>query len=523
MNSINSNSVKFYPKIISDYLSGELKSKNIVDWDYSEEQVKSNMKRQYSSKNRAIVYKAFLNQYASFELTEKEALNIELFSKEGCFTITTGHQLVLVGGPMFFYTKIMDVIKLAKKISTPENPVLPVFWMASEDHDYEEISTINIFGKKITCSGDNKGPVGRISKNQFEGFFKDVNQLLGHGEEFYQIKKLINKAFDSGKNLSQITRVFVRELFKDDGLLILDADSPDLKTLFSEVAKKELFEEVTFRSSKKHLNRLKSEYKLQAKPREINLFYIENSVRKRLVKAEGGFSTSDKSIFWTHSEMKGLIADSPEKISPNVILRTVYQEILLPDLAYVGGAGEIAYWLELKPVFNAFQLDFPVPMVRNSYFVLKNKSYIWLIEKKIQFDSLFDDIDLQVNKLTKELSTSILSLDKEVKFLEEFYYSIKLKGEKINPQLEKVVLGEEKRAYVALKNLERRFLNAEKKNHEQEILKLKIIFHKLFPNGIPSERVDSFIPLIAKDAIGFKEKIKASPSLFEQKIVFIEV
>ena len=521
MNLIDSNSVDFYPKIIKDYLSGELKSKNIIDWEYSQEQLASKKGKRYSSKNRSYVHKALLDQYASFDLTEKESLHIKLFSKESTYTITTGHQLMLLGGPMFFYTKIMDVIKLAKQTSTSENPVLPIFWMASEDHDYKEISTINLFGKKITCSGDNKGPVGRIPKECFEDFLEEINQVLGEGDEFSRIKKIINKAFDSGKNLSQITRVFVRELFKEDGLLILDADSPDLKTLFSEVAQKELFEEVTYKSSEKHLSRLNLEYKLQVNPREINLFYIENGVRKRFIKTEKGFSTSDHSIFWTTSEMKELVADSPEKISPNVLLRAVYQEILLPNIAYVGGAGEIAYWLEMKPVFDAFQIDFPVPLVRNSYFVVSKKNKDWLDGYNIPPNTLFNDVDLQINELTKGLSFNLLSFDEEFKVLKDFFSSLKLKGEKINPQLEKVVSGEEKRACSALKNVEKRFLNAEKKKHEEEIFKLKKIVAKLFPEGKPMERVDSFIPFLVKDVVGFKKQIESAPSLFDKKIGFI--
>tara|TARA_B100000674_G_scaffold100597_1_gene73161 strand:- start:1154 stop:2740 length:1587 start_codon:yes stop_codon:yes gene_type:complete len=523
MNSINSNSVEFYPKIITDYLSGELKSKNIIDWEYSQEQLVSNKGRCYSSKNRLAVHKAILNQYAPFDLTKKESLHIHLFSKESTYTVTTGHQLTLLGGPMFFYTKIIDVIKLAQQTSTSKNPVLPVFWMASEDHDYKEISTINLFGKKINCPGSDKGPVGRIPKEYFEGFFKEINQILGEGDEFSQIKGLINKAFDSGKSLSEITRIFVRELFKEDGLLILDADSPDLKTLFSEVAQKELFEEITYKSSKKHLIRLKSEYKLQVNPREINLFYIEDGIRKRLIKTEKGFATSDHSVFWTPSEMKKLVADSPEKLSPNVLLRAVYQEILLPNIAYVGGAGEIAYWLEMKPVFDAFKLDFPIPLVRNSFFILSEKSRRWLEDNDVSLDSLFDDIGIQINKLTKGLSSDFLSFDEDFKALKEFYSSLKLKGEKINPQLEKVVSGEEKRAYSALKNVEKRFLNAEKKKHEQEIMRLQQIVSKLFPKGKAMERVDSFIPYISQDSRGFKEQIIAAPSLFEHKIVFLEI
>ncbi len=521
MKLIDSNTVKFYPQIVTDYLSGSLKSENIVDWDYSLDQLNVNKNQPFNSKIRAVVHQAFLNQYSNFELSQKESRNITLFSEEGTYTITTGHQLILLGGPMFFYTKIKDVIKLAKQASTNENPVLPIFWMASEDHDYEEISSVDLFGKKISCPGENKGPVGRIDKTHFESFLIEVNHILGEGAEFSRIKQIINNAFISGENLSQITRRLVRELFKEEGLLILDADTKELKALFTEIIHKELFEQLTIKSSEKHINRLKSVYKVQVKPREINLFYIENGIRKRIVQTNEGFTTPDELLVWTNQEMKDLINFSPEKISPNVLLRPIYQELLLPNLAYVGGAGEIAYWLELKPVFNAFKVDFPIPLLRNSYFMISNKNADWLDENKIGLQTLFKDIDIQVNKLTKSLSSNILSFEEDFQFLKDFFLRLKLKGAEINPQLEKVVNGEEIRANSALKNVEKRFVNAEKKNREQELSKLKNITNKLFPFGKPMERVNSYIPFLVKDPVGFNQQIDVAPSLFDQKIVFI--
>ena len=521
MKLIDSNTVNFYPEIITDYLSGELKSKNIIDWDYSLEQLSINKNQEYSSKIRTVVHQSFLKQYAGFELTEKEAANIDLFSKEATSTVTTGHQLMLLGGSMFFYTKIIDVIKLAKQLSTVENPVLPIFWLASEDHDYQEISSINLFGKKISCPGENKGPVGRIPKAHFVSFLQDINNILGEGEDFFRIKEIINKAFSLGENLSQITRLFVRELFKEEGLLILDADAKELKGLFTEILQKELFQKLTIKSSEKHISLLKSKYKIQVNPRDINLFFIENKLRKRIIKTNEGFTTPDKFLSWTNQEMQDLINCSPEKISPNVLLRPLYQELLLPNLAYVGGASEIAYWLELKPVFNAFKVNFPLPLVRNPYFVMSEKNAEWLDKNKISFQTLFKNIDNQVNELTKSLSSDLLSFQEDFEFLKEFFLRLKLKGVKINSQLEKVVIGEEKRANSALKNLEKRFVNAEKKNFEQELMKLKNIVNKLFPSGRPMERVDSFINFISKDYTSFSHQLEGAPSLFEQKIIFI--
>ncbi|MBL56388.1 MAG: bacillithiol biosynthesis cysteine-adding enzyme BshC [Flavobacteriales bacterium] len=519
--SIKFDEVNFYSKLIKDYLSGDLKEKGLVDWDYSLEQLAKNKSRNYSSETRKLVHAALINQYNGFDLSIKEKEHLEQFSKEECYSITTGHQLMLIGGPMFFYTKIMDVVNLCKEISTSDQPVVPIFWMASEDHDYEEISKVHLFGKTLSCEGDNKGPVGRIPKEYFSEFLNTVNDVLGDGEQFAEIKSIINDSFNNGSNLSQITRIFVRELFKDEGLLIIDGDDPELKGLFREAFEKELTENCSHESSKSHIEKLGVEYKIQVKPRDINLFFIEDEVRKRIVNTNSGFSTPDAIHNWTDIEIVNLIASSPERISPNVILRPVYQEVLLPNLAYIGGAGEIAYWLELKPVFKAFNVDFPLPIVRNPYFIIPEKSYTWLEEQGVEVERLFEDIDLLVNKMTKEISSDEISFDLEYSQLKSFYEALKNKGLKVNPQLEKVVFGEEKRAISALQNVEKRFLKAEKQKHEGHLNKLKVIHAKLFPNGKPMERVDSFIPLLIDKKFDFKKSLKQTGSVFNKRIYFL--
>lgn len=514
--------VDFYSNLISDYLSGELKNKGLIDWDYTINQLEKNKSREYSLDTRKVVHEELTKQYSKFDLTTKEAENLSLFSKENTFTITTGHQLMLLGGPMFFYTKIIDVIKLCKELSTVESPVLPIFWMASEDHDYEEISKVNLFGKLIQCPGENKGPVGRMSAQYFEVFLEQINELLGDGDQYAEIKLTINKAFREGVDLSEITRIFVRELFKEDGLLIIDGDNKGVKSLFKPIVEKELFEKVAHKSSEAHIALIGKDYKVQVTPRELNLFYIDNEIRQRIVEAENGFSTSEGTYSWSVDEMKSLIDQNPEKISPNVILRPVYQEVLLPNLAYVGGAGEIAYWLELKPVFDEFKIDFPTPLVRTPYFVFPEKNAIWLQEQKIDFLSLFGDIDILVNKVVKSLSGDEISFEKEFEELKSFYGALKLKGKRVQPQLEKMILGEEKRAFSSLQNVEKRFVKADKQKHEQVLNKLRNIKGKLFPNNKPMERVDSFIPFLVNSNINFRQQLLDGPSLIDKQIIILK-
>ena len=247
------------------------------------------------------------------------------------------------------------------------------------------------------------------------------------------------------------------------------------------------------------------------------MFYIENEVRDRIIKTKVGFSTVNNLQNWTSSSFKDFAESNASSLSPNVLLRPLYQEIVLPNVAYVGGAGEISYWLELAPMFKCFDVQFPLPIVRTSYFVVAEKFLNWLENNEIEVKELFGNKDKLLNNFINSIGSSEISLEKEKEELEEFYKKLLKKAQSISTDLEKVVLGEEKRAFNALINVQKRFVNAEKKNHEQTILKLENIISKFFPNGVPMERVNSFIPLIVRLDFEFPE----NKYLFKGEIIIV--
>jgi uncharacterized protein YllA (UPF0747 family) len=251
---------------------------------------------------------------------------------------------------------------------------------------------------------------------------------------------------------------------------------------------------------------------------------MEDSIRLRLIEANGTFSTPNERLNWTSSEMEEILTNSPEKLSPNVILRPLYQEVLLPNLAYIGGAGEIAYWLELKPVFDAFNVDFPLPVVRQANFLIPKKSLDWMQDNELEIEDFFGDIDLLVNAFTKSISSDKLDFSTELEELKSFYERLKTKGCLINPQLEKVVKGEEKRSLDSFKNLEKRFLNADKQNYQVQINKLKSIHAKLFPKGVPMERVESYMPYLSGGQKLFNDLLSNNTeNLFSKNIRIISI
>lgn len=518
MKVIKSKEVDFYPSLINDYISGELNKNGIIDWDYSESQVLENAKnRNFSKLQRQVLVSRLKAQYRNCQLSKAEEKSLSLLSMDTSYTITTGHQLSLIGGAQFFYTKILDVIRFSSKLSnTSEYNFVPIFWMATEDHDYEEISDVSLFGKKISCPGENRGPVGRIPNTYFIEFLREVASLLGSDDRFKEIKNKISDSFNNNKTLAEITRSFVRTLFSEQGLLIIDGDDEILKKQFSKIAIQEVNNQTSYKAVNKQISLL-SNYKIQVKPRDINLFYIENKVRDRIIKTKVGFSTVNNLQNWTSSSFKDFAESNASSLSPNVLLRPLYQEIVLPNVAYVGGAGEISYWLELAPMFKCFDVQFPLPIVRTSYFVVAEKFLNWLENNEIEVKELFGNKDKLLNNFINSIGSSEISLEKEKEELEEFYKKLLKKAQSISTDLGKVVLGEEKRAFNALINVQKRFVNAEKKNHEQTILKLENIISKFFPNGVPMERVNSFIPLIVRLDFEFPE----NKYLFKGEIIIV--
>lgn len=514
---INCKSVNFYPKLIQQYIDNELKNKQIVDFDYSENELKRQLKnRSYSAEQRAVLVNALQKQYQGFDLTNAEKNNLAHLNNSNCFTITTGHQLVLLGGPLFFYSKILDVVQLAKKMSSASNHVVPIFWMASEDHDFEEIASVRIFGKKITAAGNNKGPVGRLKNSVFKEFLTEIKALLQNDDRYSVIVELISTAFESGKNLSEITRIFVRFFFKDEGVLIIDGDDENLKRLFIPAIKAELTNQTLFKATQDVLQNFNNEgFKIQVNPREINLFFIQDGLRERIVPSEKGFKTVNNTHSWSHDELLKLVDEQPQCFSPNAVLRPVYQEVILPNIAYVGGAGEIAYWLELPKAFKAFGIHFPMPIVRKSYIVVQHKLLQWLTDNAWDLSSLFKIPELLEKEFAEKIADDTVKLTNEISELTVFFDKLKVKGESIAPQMAKVVLGEQKRAISALENVEKRFLNAEKQKHDQQLNKLLNIQERVLPNQKPMERGESFLPLFVNPSLDLKKALVNYTNVFD--------
>ena len=254
--------------------------------------------------HREVLVEQLRAQYGDL-LTESPevAQNLERLLGANCYTVTTGHQLNIFTGPLYFIFKIVTAIKLARdlKEAFPEEEFVPVYWMATEDHDFAEINHTRVFGKKISWDTDGISGTGRMDTSSMEAVVKQYCNTFGLSDNASKLTELVHEAYSKNRNLADATRVFVNSLFRAYGLVIVDADSPVLKKLFAPIMEQDILTENSFKAieaTSKSLEELG--YAPQVHAREINFFYLTDSLRERIVRTEDGrFEVLHQDLFFT--------------------------------------------------------------------------------------------------------------------------------------------------------------------------------------------------------------------------------
>lgn len=444
--------------------------------------------------NRQVLCKALELQYANVSTSLKTQKNIELLAHTNTFTITTGHQLNLFTGPLYFLYKIISVINLTLELKQkyPQENFVPVYWMATEDHDFLEINHFYLQDKKICWPNTQaSGPVGRLSTEGLQEVFDIFKQHLPLGFNSQKIQDLFCDAYLNHPNLTQATRFLANELFGQYGLVILDGDDAHLKELFAPTIKRELLERQSITQVEKTFDILKN-YSIQVNPREINLFYILDGLRERIVFKDNQYLVNNTDLVFSESEILQLLKTNPERFSPNVILRPVYQETILPNLCYIGGGGELAYWLELKDVFELYQVTFPILLLRNSVVILSEKQAKKLDALGLSYKDVFTKQDLLVQQKTKQYSQVNYDFTKQKALLNEAFQELEDIAQKTDKSFIGAVQAQKSKQIKGLINLEKRLLKAEKKNNADKLNRVMQIQNELFPSGSLQERNQNF-------------------------------
>ncbi|HUH29513.1 bacillithiol biosynthesis cysteine-adding enzyme BshC [Gelidibacter sp.] len=447
----------------------------------------------YNKKNRSDLVKALMLQYEGLSISSMTLTNIDLLKHGTTFTVTTGHQLNLFTGPLYFFYKIVSTINLCKELKTayPHFNFVPVFWMATEDHDFEEINFFNFKGKKVQWNREASGAVGELDLKGLDHVYEVFAAQLDKSENSKSLKKLFQQAYLEHDNLTQATRFLVNKLFAIYGLVILDGNDPVLKNMYLPYIAEELIQQTAFEkvsATNEAINKLPSNYKIQVNPREINLFYLNTNLRGRILETEGVFGVLDTDIRWTKDELLAEVNEHPERFSPNVILRPMYQEIILPNLCYIGGGGELAYWLQLKSNFEAQDVTFPILLLRNSVLLITEKQKERLSKLKVSVADLFLSQDDLMTKVTKSISDINIDFTPQKEHLKKQFEDLYALAEQTDKSFKGAVAAQEVKQIKGIENLEQRLLKAQKRKMEDVLERVKILQDELFPRQSLQER-----------------------------------
>ncbi len=487
----------YFSKLICDYLAENENLRPFYETfpklENFEKQIQLKEKS-FDTHQRHILVKRIMAQYKDLRLSQATLSNIDLLKETSTFTITTGHQLNLFTGPIYFLYKIFSVINLCESLKkqSSKHQFVPVFWMATEDHDFEEINYFNFKGKKIKWNRKATGAVGELSTDGLDEVLKVLKKEWGESENAEKLITLFEQAYKH-ENLADATRCLANDLFGEYGLVIIDGNDRDLKQAFVPFAEKEFSSNPSHATISKTTEKLTAlGYKEQVHPREINLFYLKENLRKRIIEKEGKYFINETEIVFTNEEILKELQDYPERFSPNALLRPLYQEVVLPNLCYIGGGGELAYWFQLKDYFESVSVPFPVLLLRNSVLWISKYLDEKLEKIKVESKSLFLPKHILETEFTRHVSEIDIDFSKQKELLKKQFKDLYILAEKTDASFIGAVSAQEKKQVNGLGNLEKRLLKAQKRKHSEQLQRLVSIQNELFPNQSLQERSLNF-------------------------------
>ncbi len=453
------------------------------------------------------------------------ARRIEDLCRPRAVAVVTGQQTGLFGGPLFTVYKALTAIQLAARLETElQRPVIPIFWMASEDHDLAEADHIQLLdraGALITLRHTPWGsPAGFIPANLRLGpaIAETVQRacgLLPPTEFVGALREALAEAFAPERTLADGFARWMVHLLGTTGLVLVDAADPGLKRLAADLLRREVDEAP--RSSRcilgasESLRSLGYPAQIEARPDGVNCFLLADG-RRSLLREGDGFRLRDSRQTIPAADLRRLAQDQPERFSPNVALRPIVQDALFPTIAYVAGPGEVAYFAQLRPVYQAFDVPMPLIVPRASLTLLDSR-VAQLLER---FRLALPDLTLEPEQLTSRILRAQLPPDLEATLAKaregvtEIFRGVGEAIAAVDPTLRATVGQSSGHIQGHLDQLERKAVQALKRREAETRQQVQRVREALMPGGKPQERVLPILPFLARYGPALLETIRAA-------------
>lgn len=475
---------------------------------------------------RKVLADVLRKQYQNIPNNEHPLRLIQLLEQENTYTVTTAHQPCLLTGPLYFIYKAITAVNLAEAVQGiigPGGHIIPIFVLGSEDHDIAEVNHVRMFNKSVVWNPEQGGPVGRIPTHTLREALELTDAILGPTDNARKISAVIHAAYNGQNTFAQATQALIHSLLGHFGIVVLNMDDPDLKRQFIPVMESELKEQIAHQlvvETAAQLNELG--YKTQATPREINLFYLGEGSRERIVKEGDAYKVLNTSLTFSQEEMIAHLHQYPERFSPNVVLRPLYQETILPNLAYVGGGGELAYWLERRRLFEHYGINYPMLVRRNSVLWIDRDASKKLERFGFTVDQFFGETEALVKLYVETNASADVDLGPELRNMDRLVHKLSEKAAAIDPTLEKAALADGVKMKDILNGWQSRLIKAEKQKHEVTLQQIRTLKEKLFPGGGLQERHDNFLPFYLRYGDRYFDMLKERLLPLEHGFIVLE-
>ena len=510
-----------FSRLIGDYLQGKSFVNSFTSQPPTLEGVKEaiNARKDFNT-DRKLIKSVFEAGYKESNPSARQSSNIVLLESENTFTICTAHQPNIFTGYLYFIYKTAHTIALARKLKAayPQYDFVPVFYIGSEDNDLDELSKFKVNGKAFRWETSQTGAVGRMQADKkITELIKEIQTELGHLPEAATLVNLLQKAYAPGNDMAEAIFILLNALFREEGLLVLQPDNASLKAAYSKVMRDDLLDQVAEKIVGETGKKLETQYKLQVNPRPVNLFYLREGIRNRIDKRGNQYAVDGTVIRFTETEILAELENNPERFSPNVILRGLYQETILPNIIFVGGGSEVAYWMQLKDLFKHYQVPFPVLVLRNSFTIMDANHAHKMNELGIEDADLFKEETTLANEMVQRWTGSSLDLEIEAKDSRQLFTQLKKRAGDVDKTLIQHVHALEIFHLKKLESLEKKMLKAERKKQAISLQRIWKLREDLFPGNNLQERVDNFMPYYARYGQKFIQAILEHSLSLEQK------
>lgn len=472
--------------------------------------------------NRELLVRILEKQSKHYELSTQSARNIELLKTDSSFAITTAHQPSFLTGPLYFIYKIFSAINLAEKLKEkyPAYEFIPVYVIGAEDHDFEEVNHMHLFGKTIKWESEQTGAVGRMRISKMKESLSELFEIIGDNDNARTLKSIIENAYNHHNDYASFTISIVNQLFTQHGLVCLSMDDSELKKEMSTIFKEELLTQSAHELVSNDQKRIEElGFKSQVHARAINLFYLDDTHRRRIVFEDNRYKILNSEISFSEHEILMELNENPDRFSPNVILRPLYQEKILPNLAYVGGGGELAYWMELKSVFEKHQINFPMLVRRDSVLLIDNSIRKLLDKIKLPLEDVFMNKNEIVDRMF--LNDANYKMKDEKLMLQDLFERISEKATGIDKGLLGMIASAMVKSEKSIELIENKLKKSIKSKEEQSIRQLDKLINKIHPNNGLQERYDNFIPYYLNYGTSFMETLKNKLDSLDQSFKVI--